>query len=92
MIASIRHKGLKRLWTKDDGSGVPPDQLEKIKMILSLLDAAEKVSDMDFPGSAFHPLKGSLANYWAVTVKANWRIIFQFDNGNAYLVDYLDYH
>jgi proteic killer suppression protein len=92
MIVSIRHKGLKRLWTKDDGSGLPQDQLEKIKMILTLLDAADTISDMDSPGLALHPLKGNLLNYWSVTVKANWRIIFQFQNGNAYLIDYLDYH
>ena len=92
MIVSIQHKGLKRLWTKDDVSKLPPDQVEKIRDILTLLDGAEKVSDMNFPGSALHPLKGGLADHWLVTVKANWRIIFQFEDGNAYLIDYLDYH
>lgn len=92
MIASIRHKGLKRLWSKGDGSSLPGDQLPKIRMILTLLDAADNVSDMNFPGSALHPLKGNMARYWAVTVKANWRIVFQFENGDAHLVDYLDYH
>ena len=92
MIVSIQHKGLKRLWTKDDPSKLPPDQVNKIRDILTLLDAAEKVSDMNFPGSALHPLKGEFISYWSVTVKANWRIIFQFENGNAYLVNYLDYH
>lgn len=92
MIVSIQHKGLKLLWTKDDGSKLPQDQVGKIKQILTLLHAAEKVSDMNFPGSALHPLKGEWADYWAVTVKTNWRIIFKFENGNAYLVNYLDYH
>jgi proteic killer suppression protein len=92
MIVSIRHKGLKRLWAKDDGALLPYDQLDKIRMILTLLNGAVKVSDMDFPGSALHPLKGSLSNYWSVTVKSNWRIIFKFEKGNAYLVDYMDYH
>lgn len=92
MIVSIQHKGLKLLWTKDNGSKLPPDQVGKIRMILTILDAAEKVTDMNFPGSALHPLKGDLVNYWAVTVKANWRIIFKFENGDAHLVDYLDYH
>lgn len=59
---------------------------------MTLLDAAEKVTDMNFPASALHPLKGNRSGYWAVTVKANWRIIFKFEDGNAYLVDYLDYH
>ncbi len=92
MIVSIRHKALKLLWTKDDNSKLPPDQVSKIRSILTLLHAAETVNDVNFPGSALHPLKGDLLDYWAVTVKANWRIIFKFENGNAYLVDYVDYH
>ena len=92
MIISIQHKGIKRLWVKDDASKLPPDQVVKIRYILTLLNAAEKVTDMNFPGSALHPLKGGLAGYWSVTVKANWRIIFQFEDGKVYLVDYLDYH
>jgi toxin HigB-1 len=51
MIVSIYHKGLKRFWTKKDSSGLPAGQLRKIKFILELLDSADKVSDMNFPGS-----------------------------------------
>ncbi|MET0637888.1 MAG: type II toxin-antitoxin system RelE/ParE family toxin [Chitinophagaceae bacterium] len=92
MILSIQHKGLRLLWTKDNASRLPQDQVGKIRLILTLLNAAEKVSDMNFPGSGLHPLKGELADYWAVTVKTNWRIIFKFQDGNVYLVDHLDYH
>lgn len=92
MIVSIQHKGLKLLWTEGNGAKLPQDQVGKIRHILTLLHAATKVTDMKFPGSALHALKGDLANYWAVTVKANWRIIFKFENGNAYLVDHIDYH
>lgn len=92
MIASIQHKGLKLLWAKNDSSRLPVDQVNKIRHILTLLDNAANVRDMNFPGAALHPLKGELANFWSVSVKANWRIIFRFENGNAYLVDYLDYH
>jgi len=80
------------LWTKNDASKLPADQVGKIRDMLTLLDAAEKVNDMNFPGSNLHPLKGDLDGYWAITVKANWRIIFQFENGMVYLIDYLDYH
>ncbi|MFT3677989.1 MAG: type II toxin-antitoxin system RelE/ParE family toxin [Chitinophagaceae bacterium] len=92
MIVSIQHKGLKLLWAKGNSAKLPQDQVGKIRQILTLLHAAEKVTDMNFPGSALHPLKGELTNYWAVTVKANWRIIFKFEDGNAYLVDHVDYH
>lgn len=92
MIISIYHKGLERFWTKRDSSGLRADHVKKIKHILELLHVAEKVSDMNFPGSGLHRLQGDLKNYWSVIVNANWRIIFRFEDGNAYLVDYLDYH
>ncbi len=92
MIVSIQHKGLRKLWTKNDASKLPPDQVGKIRTILTLLHAAEKVYDMNFPGSALHSLKGDMEGYWSVTVKANWRIIFRFEDGKVYLVDYMDYH
>jgi proteic killer suppression protein len=92
MILSIRHKGLRLLWTRNDASKLPADQVRKIRMILQTLDAADHISDLHFPGASLHPLKGILDGYWSVTVKANWRIIFRFFNGNVYLVDYMDYH
>lgn len=92
MIVSIHHKGLRRLWLDDDGSRLPAAHVQKIRFILTLLHAAYSIPDLDFPGGALHPLKGELSGFWAVTVRANWRIIFRFEEGNAYLVDYLDYH
>ncbi|AEV99694.1 peptidase [Niastella koreensis] len=92
MIASIQHKGLKRLWEHNDATKLPPDHVNKIRNILTMLDAAEDIADMNFPGSGLHPLKGKLAGHWAVAVNGNWRITFKFKDGNAYLVNYLDYH
>lgn len=92
MIVSIQHKGLRLLWTKNDSSKLPPQQISKIKNILTLLNAAETVIDMNFGGSNLHSLKGELMGYWAVNVTGNYRIIFKIENSNVYLVDYLDYH
>ena len=92
MIRSIRHKGLRRLFEDDDERGVAPEHLKKLRNILARLDAVKVVSDMDLPGLRLHPLHGDLKGYWAVTVRANWRVIFKFENGNASDVDYVDYH
>ena len=92
MIRSIQHKGLKLFWTKGDQSKLLADQVFKIKLILDYLDAAEIIDDINFPGANLHPLKGDLKGFWAVTVKSNWRIIFEFKDGHVYLLDYLDYH
>ncbi len=57
-----------------------------------MLHGAEKEEDLNYPGAGLHPLKGDLQGFWSVTVTGNYRIIFRFENGNAYLVDYIDYH
>lgn len=92
MIESFRHKGLKRFFEDDVGRKLPADMLERIRSILTLLDAAKVIKDMDRPTLGLHPLKGDLKGFWAVTVRANWRIIFRFDEAKAYDVDFLDYH
>jgi proteic killer suppression protein len=68
------------------------EHVVKLGDILAKLDAALAVADMDLPGFRLHPLKGEFKGYWAVTVRANWRVIFCFEHGHAYDVDYVDYH
>ncbi|MGB7284228.1 MAG: type II toxin-antitoxin system RelE/ParE family toxin [Candidatus Acidiferrum sp.] len=92
MIRSIRHKGLKRLYEDDDHRGVVSEHAEKLRDILVRLDASADAGDMDLPGFRLHPLKGEFKGFWAVTVRANWRVIFRFAEGDAFDVDYLDYH
>jgi proteic killer suppression protein len=63
-----------------------------LRDILARLDAAATVADMDLPGFRLHPLTGKLKGFWAVVVRANWRVIFRFEDGDALDLDYLDYH
>ena len=92
MIDSFRHKGLKRLFQKGDTKGIPPDLREKLEHILFVLNNARRPADMDLPGFRLHRLKGDLKSFWSVTVRANWRVIFRFEEGDAYDVDLIDYH
>jgi len=92
VIRSIRHKGLKRLYEDDDPRGVIAEHAMKLRDILARLDAAGTLRDMDLPGFRLHALKGELKDFWAVTVRANWRVIFRFADHDALDVDYLDYH
>src|SRR5581483_4563290 len=91
MINSFRHKGLKRLFENDDPSGVSPEHVGKLRNILATLHAAPTVGHMDLPGFRLHRLKSALKDFWAVTLRANWRMIFRFDE-DAEDVDYVDYH
>lgn len=92
MIHSFRNKELKRLYEDDDPRGVTAEHLTKLRNILARLDAAGSVEDMNLPGFKLHPLKGEFNGFWAVTVRANWRVIFRFVKSGAFEVDYLDYH
>ena len=92
MIDSFKHKGLKQLFEDDNPRGVNPEHVRKIRQILALLYAAEKIADLNYVTFRLHPLKGELAGYWSMTVRANWRIIFRFVNGKAFDVDLVDYH
>ena len=92
VIRSFRHRGLKRLYGKGERRQLPPDSVDKIERILARLDEADEVGKMDLPGYRLHPLKGDRAGFWAVTVRANWRIVFRFEDGCVHDVDFVDYH
>jgi proteic killer suppression protein len=76
----------------NDRRGVNPQHVRKIRQVLALLQAAENIADLDYPTFRLHPLKADLQGFWSITVRANWRIIFRFDDGKAFDVDLVDYH
>ena len=78
MIRSFKHRGLKRLFERGDRSGIRPDLLANVEDILARLDEAVTPQALNLPGYRLHPLKGEFEGFWAVTVRANWRIIFRF--------------
>jgi proteic killer suppression protein len=92
MIESFNHKGLKRLFENDDRKLLRPDLVERIKTLLAYLDGAKVIEDLDIPSLRLHPLKGDRKGFWAITVRANWRIIFRFLNGAASDLELTDYH
>jgi toxin HigB-1 len=92
MVRNFRHKGLQRLFRDDDGSKLPPNMLARIRLILSALQAAQEIEAMNIPTFRLHPLKGKLQGVFSVTVRANWRIIFRFEGGEAFDIDFVDYH
>ena len=65
---------------------------KKLRLVLAKLNTSFYIEDMNFPGSNLHPLKGNKKGFWAVSISGNWRIVFRFENENAYDVDYIDYH
>ena len=92
VIKSFRHKGLKQFFESGSTAGIQPDHRKKLRLQLAALDTAVRIEDIDIPGFRLHPLKGSQAGLWSIVVSGNWRITFGFRDGDAYAVNYEDYH
>lgn len=92
MITSFRHKGLRKYFESGSLAGIQPAHANRLKMQLAALDTAQVIEDMDIPGFRLHPLKGSERGRWSIWVNGNWRVTFVFENGNASILDYEDYH
>ena len=88
----IRHKGLRRLYERNDARGLHPALVTRIRRILYMLRSAREPRDMDQPGFRLHPLRGVYQGYWSLAVSGNWRIVFRFEAGEAMDVDLVDYH
>ena len=92
MIRSFRHKGLERFFLKGTKSGIQAKHATKLRLILGRLNASQSPKDMNLPGLYLHELEGDRRGIWSVRVSGNWRVTFRFDEGDAEVVDYEDYH
>jgi proteic killer suppression protein len=91
VIRSFKHRGLKRLFERDDRGGIRPDLVDTVERILTVLDNAVTPQALNIPRYRLHPLKGDFKGLWSATVRANWRIIFRFEETDAFDVELIDY-
>ena len=92
MIKSFRHAGIEKFFMTGSKAGIQPSHTAKLSVQLFQLSRAKTATDMNAPGWKLHPLHGDLKGHWSVKVNGNWRLTFTFENENAILVDYKDYH
>jgi proteic killer suppression protein len=92
MIKSFSNKELENLFYDGQNKGINSDHIAKLLRILDRLDNSCNAKDMNYPGAKLHKLEPNKDNRWAISVSGNWRLTFIFKNGNAYEVNYLDYH
>ena len=92
MIHSFRHKGLAKFYESGSVAGIQPNHAKRLRMLLAALDTAVSIQDMDVPGFRLHRLKGKDVERWSVRVSGNWRLTFEFRDGQAHVIDYEDYH
>ena len=92
MIKSFKHKGLEKFFRTGTTQGIQAKHAARLRRILDTLHHAEEAQEVNLPGFRLHSLSGKLKEHWAVDVSGNWRMTFYFEDGNAYVVNYQDYH
>ncbi|MCP5246097.1 MAG: type II toxin-antitoxin system RelE/ParE family toxin [Burkholderiales bacterium] len=92
MIKTFKHKGLRDFFETGSKSGIQPYHAPRLARQLIRLDSARNANDMNVPGWKLNVLTGELAGHYSITVNGNWRITFTFEDEDAVLVDYQDYH
>jgi len=90
--STFSDKGLKDFFYTGSKKGIRPEHASRLERILDRLNAASDIKDMNYPGSFLHQLSGNKKGIHAVKVSGNWRVFFKFINGDAFIVDYDDYH
>ena len=91
MIKSFNHKGLQIFFETGSTKGIRADHTKKLKFMLNTLNRIEMIDEIRSVWKC-HKLKGDRVNTWSLTVSGNWRLTFEFENGNVYILDYEDYH
>lgn len=66
--------------------------VDTVQEVLTVLDRAATPQALNLPGYRLHPLRGELKGFWSVTVRANWRIVFRFEDAAVFDVELVDYH
>lgn len=92
ILKSFLHKGLKAFYEEGKTSKIPTAYTGKIKRILIMLEAVNKIEDFPMIGSGIHQLKGNMKNRWAINVSANYRITFEVVDPEILLINLEDYH
>ena len=94
-LENFRHKGLKQIWEGLRSRKVPHEMADKLRKLLFAIETADGLDQLSrYPGWRLHPLKGSLAGFWSLTVTGNWRLVFRYeeDTNTASDIDLIDYH
>lgn len=83
---------MRRFYETGSATGVQASHKKRLRILLAALDTSSTIKDMDIPGFKLHPLKGGRKGSWAISISGNWRLTFEFRDGNMYDVNYEDYH
>ncbi len=92
-VYSIRHRGLRRFYEREESRGLPAQRVEKLRRILSAINDATTLDDLAImPGWRLHQLHGDRRGTWSITVTGNWRLTFRVENDAVHDLNLEDYH
>lgn len=92
MITSFRHKGLEAFFRTGNQAGIQSIHAKRLRDMLTALNTASSPDDLMLPSWRLHRLTGDRVGFLAMTVQAQWRLVFRLNDRNTELLDYLDYH
>jgi proteic killer suppression protein len=92
LIRSFKSKALADLWAKGRTKAIDARMHRRVLLRLDRLDVAAKPEDMNLPGFNFHALKGFAPTRYTVHVNGPWCLTFDFEAGDAWRVDFEQYH
>ena len=94
MIKSFKHKGLEKFYKTGSLQGIQAIHANRLRVILNRLNYMRTLDDVNLPSARLHRLKGNMKDLWSITVQANWRVTFMYNETtfDVYIVDYQDYH
>ena len=93
MIKSFGDKETKKIWNGVRSKKLPSEIQNVARRKLRMLNNAQDVNDLRIPpANRLEKLKGDLKAYYSIRVNNQWRLIFQWDNNNAFDVKIVDYH
>lgn len=92
MIKSWKHKGLRKFFESGSTAGIDANHANRLELLLNALDLAQELNDLSLPSFRLHPLTGNRKGTWSVSVSGNWRLTFEFSNGDVFILNYEDYH
>ncbi len=92
VIRTFRHRGIQKFFEEGSKAGIQPKHAARLRILLTTLNLASTPLEMNRAGWDWHPLKRELKGHWSVSVIGNWRLTFAFEDEDAILVNYLDYH
>ena len=93
MIVSFGDKTTQKIWEGERVKGFATDIQEVTRRKLRMLNNSIDIKDLMIPPSnRLEKLRGNLNEFYSIRVNDQWRIIFKWENGNAQLVELIDYH